>query len=796
MILWVTCLISVCFWGCSRQSSSGKGIPPTCPLSFQIEDSITIQALSQYVNGLEDDFDFFAAFLTDIELPFPPEDGQWRISDLGNAGFALALVLPAKGIPAIQDWGMEVDEISQYKGVDIYQLSKGGEQKIAVAKYKGMLILGRYALQVEQSVSALSKKEIAHSQNEAIFIHLDNLLHANGVPVQEHHEAILDYFINWGEGIELGLSGEADSLLFAGQLTGMTKPLPVLDSLSFWEYIPSNVKWASCFPFIMEEGSASNSLFGQYLKPLLAGQLVTLEIEERQGKFYLLPIRDDTIGEGVLDTIAKQTGELDQFEYHFFDVRQLLSEGLLAPIGVDLKNPFFTIVGSCLLVGEDRLGLEQILARIVVGQVLNQDIDFLSSWNALSLQPSGWYYEPKGRNIQSEESASELVYYRQSLWMINGKGEISGVSVKKVEEVEDAQLLWVANLRANARSGIQLINVNGRFSYIVQDEQNWLYHFDHAGQLIWERPIEKPIIGKISVLDYFGSGLACVAFVTSTNLYLIDEHGNNIGNFPIQLPEQIAAPLLVTDIEGNENYAFFTACSNGDIYGFNADGSPLPAWEPNSTIDTSIQALMHIQHSNKDFFLALNEAGTLHAFGRDGSMRFEHIDTKSCCAGDIYYQDVKPLGRIVFGGTDGMAHVINLNGEYFRLKLWKQQQLNGRLLFVNVQGDQRNDYWAYHDNHLCVHGYQGNEYKTLIDINTAFTMDTSFSVLHRPYEWVGVLSEKEKRIRILLPDASVHPAFPLAGTTAFCMHSNGRGAQKIVVGNEAQLYAYQIKDIQ
>ena len=177
-------------------------------------------------------------------------------------------------------------------------------------------------------------------------------------------------------------------------------------------------------------------------------------------------------------------------------------------------------------------------------------------------------------------------------------------------------------------------------------------------------------------------------------------------------------------------------------------------------------------------------------------MRFESIDTKSCCAGHIYYQDVKPLGRIVFGGTDGMVHVVNLNGEYFRLKLWKQQQLNGRLLFVNVQGDQRNDYWAYHDNHLCVHGYQGNEYKTLIDTKTAFTMDTSFSILHQPYEWVGVLSEKEKRIRILLSDASVHPAFPLAGTTAFCMHPNGRGTQKIVVGNEAQLYAYQIKDIQ
>jgi hypothetical protein len=800
MILWIVCLISVCFWGCSGSDVSGKGIPPNCPLSFQIEDSMATKALSQYFHGLESDLEFYVGLLEDIGSPAFPEDGQWRITDLGNAGFALAVVLPAKGIPAIRDWGMAIEAVSQYKGVDIYQLSNENERQLAAAKYRGMLLLGRYALQVEQSVSALSKREeqsAMHAQNSAIFIHLDNLLHANGMPVPANHEMVLEYLTDLGSGIELSIKGEADSLLFSGQLRGMARKLPALDSLSFGAYIPSNVSWVSCLPHQPGHHSSGSSLFSQYLEPLLTGHLVTMEIEERPGKFYLLPIAGEALGEKVLDTLARQTGELDQLEYHFFEVRQLLSEGLLAPIGIDLANPFFTLVGNCFLVGEDRLGLEQILARIVVGEVLGQDVDFLSSWNALSLNPSGWYYEPEGRVATRAEGPGRAPdHHRQSLWGINEKGEISGISVKKVEQAEEAELLWVANLRANARSSVQLVSENGQYSYVVQDEQNWLYHFGHRGQLIWERPLAQAIIGDISVLDYFGSGSPSIAFVTSTMLYLIDEHAKDIGSFPVQLPARIAAPLLVTDLEGNGRYAFFIGCINGDIYGFNADGSPLPAWGPNSATNTAIQQIMHIQHTNKDFFLALNEAGVLHAFGRDGSLRFDSIDTKSCCAGYFFYQDVKPLGRIALGGSGGMAHVVNLNGEYFRLKLWKDQQLNGRFLFVNVWGDQRKDYWAYHDNRLCIHGYQDNQYLTLTDTSTAFTMDTSFCVSHEPYDWVGVLSEKEKRISVLLPDASVHPAFPLAGTTAFCMHPDGKGEQKIIVGNGAQLYAYQIKDIQ
>ena len=74
--------------------------------------------------------------------------------------------------------------------------------------------------------------------------------------------------------------------------------------------------------------------------------------------------------------------------------------------------------------------------------------------------------------------------------------------------------------------------------------------------------------------------------------------------------------------------------------------------------------------------------------------------------------------------------------------------------------------------------------------------DTAFILEHAPYNWVGMLHKEQQRINLVLPDGTLHPAFPLAGTTPYSLVKRENHRLMVVVGNGQRVYAYQILDVQ
>jgi hypothetical protein len=116
----------------------------------------------------------------------------------------------------------------------------------------------------------------------------------------------------------------------------------------------------------------------------------------------------------------------------------------------------------------------------------------------------------------------------------------------------------------------------------VQDANLALIAVGKDGVLKWKKTLDSEIKGQIKIVDFYNNGSAHYVFNTISKIYMLDSLGDNVGNYPIQLPDSATTGIGVFQLNYNTSNQLFVCCRNMSVYGYELSGIPLINYQTNT----------------------------------------------------------------------------------------------------------------------------------------------------------------------------------------------------------------------
>ncbi len=243
-----------------------------------------------------------------------------------------------------------------------------------------------------------------------------------------------------------------------------------------------------------------------------------------------------------------------------------------------------------------------------------------------------------------------------------GTFKVSGVIVNKTSQApSESNYLWKTELDTLAASPpYVVIDKQGKEKRVlVQDVNNKLYMINRAGDIVWRRNINSPLKGEIRTIDFYKNNEYQIILATEDKIYVMDESGNDLPNFPITLPFKAVTGLSVFDPDGSRNYLYFIGCENGYYYGYEKSGRPLSGWNPNPNGKNIAMPVSYYHFKNKEFFMLITGNGILKLYSRYGKEVYKELKTNTVLTRPFVSVNNKgfvtcnPSGETFFLGYDG-----------------------------------------------------------------------------------------------------------------------------------------------
>lgn len=573
------------------------------------------------------------------------------------------------------------------------------------------------------------------------------------------------------------------------------------------------------FNNIIDEQTAE---FKQFILPW-AGKEAAYVITEpfspgmQDDRFIVLGVRDTALATKRLREYARQRGSLEQENnYQAFEVFRFLSQSALQPLVGDdpgFRNPMCALVGPYAVFAGSRSALELWIDKYTVNQTLANNADFLQ-WqqkmparNQALLLINSAYLPPLLKGLFEAEQplldpedlhiASQIGFFGVDLQPgAGGALNLHLASQSEQGAVPSTTILWKTPLVAEAATPPCLIPgraAANESAVLIQDTENQLYCLDAGGVVRWRRKMSARIMGPVQGIDFQGNQRNCYLFNTATQLWLLDDAGQDVSGFPIALQSPATNGVVAIDFDNSLRYYYFVACANGNLYGYDQFGRSLAGWNPQSGVGLVKQPIVHAQRGDKDYLIALNQKEKLFVYGRNGAEQFPALPLQGPFAGPPQVDAASKSPRIVVVNTAGKAVGCNFAGEPFAVQVGKTlKSAPAKGAFLPLTGDNRYEYAVLQGDILQVKGYDGNALRALFTTTLPAAQDTLFEVAGQR---IGLLNRSKRQVLLLDGRGQLHPDFPLAGTTPFVITDLFRqaGQQVLVVGNGGSVYAYKVR---
>jgi len=191
-----------------------------------------------------------------------------------------------------------------------------------------------------------------------------------------------------------------------------------------------------------------------------------------------------------------------------------------------------------------------------------------------------------------------------------------------------AGLLWRTELKATAWSQPQVMlnPASGESEVFVQDTSANVYLLSQSGTILFSKNIGEPVVGEVHQIDYYNNGKVQYIFNTTGHVYVLDRLGNDVASYPLRLSAVATAGMVINNSNGSTRY--YVPCSNGNIYGYEANGKPLAGWSPKSGVGAVVQ-LQSFAAGKNSYLLAYNNAGKLYLFDSRGVLKWSLNDVSA-----------------------------------------------------------------------------------------------------------------------------------------------------------------------
>ncbi len=125
-------------------------------------------------------------------------------------------------------------------------------------------------------------------------------------------------------------------------------------------------------------------------------------------------------------------------------------------------------------------------------------------------------------------------------------------------------------------SGAPTVLDNGR---IVLGTNNSMLLVSPSGEVLVNKPIPAAMASSPVVADLDGDEVLEVVFVTiGGKLFVVDQNGNDLSGFPLEVGAIFNAPPLIANLDDDPNPEILLSSYINSVYAYNHDGSALPGY--------------------------------------------------------------------------------------------------------------------------------------------------------------------------------------------------------------------------
>ncbi len=736
---------------------------------------------------------------------------------------------------------------STFRQKKIYDLRFSKGKKISIACVNNLVIMGRYALIVEDAIDQLSStrinldpdwnfKKAQYAKGENADIRM--MINFHQVPellkgfIMPEMRSVVNRVKDLGKWISLDFSVDDDGINVAGNylpnfkesIIGALRGTKDQSEERMTKIVPDNIALFSWFgtgdytKFYQGWNKKKNSDFEKYFVPWLGSEMGFVFVEpfsaDMQGEqFAIFETQKSSLAQHYLEKYGEQVGELESLDYQTYTIKQLMSNQLLEEYNI--QNPYYTFIENYAIFGASKAAMKNWIDHYLTSQVLEQDDHFLKYRQKNKIKSNNFFYVradhalPLIRPLVQKEFATildeELESYKGiNQFSFNVESKLFGYQINSF--VEDDQktedqtaILWRTTLAREAiiPPAVLLNPKTGQHEILIQDKQHIVYLMNRGGDILWRKKLDQAILSNIYQVDYHDDGSAGFMFNTKNKIYLIDRKGKNLNHFPMRLKSPATNGMLVCDFTKRKEYRFFVACENQNIYGFDIDGQPLSGWNPKMNVGRVEYAMQHFQKNNKDYLMAMNTKGKLFVFKQNGDKRLNPRSFDSHFLSSPGYQLKEGANRIVATDAKGKIHVVNMEGAYFKLNLKSESRSPMQFLFSDIGGDDRKDYIGLSDQEINCYHYKDSKFTKMFTCQLEEKVDAFFEVSGLNHKkMLGTLCEEQAKINLINGQGESYKGFPLAGSTSFSIVDlYGNKKRILVVGNGNSVYAYQLDGV-
>lgn len=116
-------------------------------------------------------------------------------------------------------------------------------------------------------------------------------------------------------------------------------------------------------------------------------------------------------------------------------------------------------------------------------------------------------------------------------------------------------------------------------SLIVVGTATDVYVVNPFGSVLFSKPIPSSMAGGASLADINRNGSVDIVFVTLNGmLYALDQTGNDLPGFPVNVGVNFNCPPLIADMDNDQQHEILLHSYVNSVYIYNNDGSPLPGF--------------------------------------------------------------------------------------------------------------------------------------------------------------------------------------------------------------------------
>ncbi|MCB0535078.1 MAG: DUF3352 domain-containing protein [Lewinellaceae bacterium] len=730
--------------------------------------------------------------------------------------------------------------VSKFKGHAVCSVQFSDSRRLVLATQRNLLLLSRFSYLVEDALIQLDDRDTWWLKN-ARFPEANLQVSLRPSVLAERSSSIFksvwhdlpsrlsapfNCLTIYRHGQKWNLSGTLNQPL-AGLANdrwnseGLSAILPDNTALALWATFKDNSTFGQYFS---NEGPATD--FQKYILPWAGNEFAYVVGEPfspdlKDDQFLVFSVRDVGLANRYLDAYGAQTGALKKYDYQTYEIRQFLSQSILGPlVGTQQEkfaNPVCAQIHNYMVFAASPSALELVIDKYIVSQTLNNAPDFLLLNQQLAGKGNGFCY------FNAAYLPQLIRQFFHPEWITENQHDLTNLAASGMHALDigfkndnlfvsdiatvvpsktptHVGILWKTPLAADAITAPFFVAdaaEENAPAILIQDNQLQLYRLNTNGNILWRKQLDWPIQSAILGIDYYKNGRNCYLFNTADAIWILDDEGQPLTGYPLRLQSPAINGLTLIDFDGDQNYAFFIACQNGNLYGFDQFGRPLPGWNPKSGAGRIKHPLIHFKHGTKDYLAVLSLSGQLSVFNRNGTEHFASLQFEgNFSITPPQFDAESETPRIVCTSASGRAYVCNLTGKTFVLNLGTGKEANSSCMVLEqIFGDPRKDYATLFGDQLIIEGYEDQHFEQKNILKLPVPADTLF------YSGccgkLGAINLEKRQLYLIDGEkGTIYPGFPLAGTTPFCLSLIPDGTRQLfllIAGNRNTVCAYKIE---